>query len=63
MYAMPPLLTIPQAASYSGLSAYALRRLCADGTLRTVKSGTRTYIVRASLDALIGLDQSQHQQQ
>lgn len=47
--AVPSVMTIPEAADFSGFSAYFIRRLCRENKLKHVNSGKKIYIQTASL--------------
>lgn len=46
----PVMLTINQTAERVGLSAYFIRKLALNGTIRAIRAGSKIYINNDSLD-------------
>lgn len=47
--AVPAVMTIPEAADFSGFSPYFIRRLCRENKVKHVNSGKKIYVQTASL--------------
>lgn len=47
------MITIKQAMELSGLPYYAIRKLCLDGKVGYVRSGTKYYLNRESFEAYL----------
>lgn len=53
------MLTIKEAMTLTGMPYYAIRKLCIDGKVRYVRSGTKYYLSRESLESyLLGGDEN-----
>ena len=52
-YDLPAALPIPAAVRYSGLARSRIYLALNDGSLRAVKAGRRTLVLRESLDAFL----------
>ena len=51
---LPAALPIPAAVRYSGLTRSRIYSCLKDGSLRAVKAGRRTLVLRKSIDELLG---------
>ena len=47
------IMTIAEAVAYTGLPYSAIRRYVRDGSIAYVRSGTRYYLIRASIDKFL----------
>jgi len=51
---LPKLLTVKDAADYSGISEFLVRKAVKTGQLQSAKVGSALFVVTASLDRLYG---------
>lgn len=47
------MLTIKEAMTFTGMPYYAIRKLCIEGKVRFVRSGTKYYLNKESLKAYL----------
>ena len=47
------MLTIKEAMTLTGVPYYAIRKLCIEGKVRFVRSGTKYYLSRESLESYL----------
>lgn len=47
------MVTIKKAMQITGMPYYAIRKLCLDGKVRFIRSGTKYYLSRESLEAYL----------
>ena len=48
------MITIKEAVELTGLSYYAIRNMCLNGSIRYIRSGNKYYLNRASLLEYLG---------